>query len=381
VAVWNQYGEHTQVIGPARVRLWWSTLHFLEHHIAGAEEYLKIDNRDGTVKHVRGPTTLFENPVYHRAVSVQKAVSIPDASSHIVVRRKVSDSAGEQSPHAGVVTAERTIVSGPTTFWPEPTDTLHVFDWTDKGAGALSKTQYVLSIKSPIVRALKFTVRDANDHEAEIRIDLRTRMMGISEAMTVTDPVATCDLLLQTRVQESLAGVSFAVQGTSLLIAVQTPIHEVSFTQKLSEALRNQAACELISATVRDVKPSAGLEKLQRKEDDLANAKMGEQLAAMALDAAMARQEQEQKLAAVRQAHELSLGAERAQAAKKQEAIQDQRKLANLQELNKLGVDLTRYLCNSDVSDDHRDNREVTEKLSAPLDDTRASCGRSWLKF
>jgi len=336
------------------------------------------------VKHVRGPTTLFENPVYHRAVSVKKAVSIPDASSHIVVCRKVSDSAGDHSPRAGVVTAERTIVSGPTTFWPEPTDTLHVFDWTDKGAGALSKTQYVLRIKSPIVRALNFTVRDANDLEAEIRIDLRARVLGTSEALTVTDPVATCDLLLQTRVQESLAGVSFAVQGTSLLIAVQTPIHEVSFSAKLSEALRKQAVCELISVTVRDVSPSAGLEKLQRKEDDLAGAKMEEQLAAMALDAAMARQEQEQKLAAVRQAHELSLEVERAQAAKKQEDIQDKRKLANLLELKKLGVDLTKYLCNSDASDDHRDdrdNREVTEKLSAPLDDTRATCGRSWLKF
>jgi len=344
VAVWDQYGTHRQVIGPALLRLWWSTIRFLEHHIAGSEEYLKVQKRDGTVEHVRGPAALFENPVYHRAVSVEKAIVVPDASSHIVVLHKSAGSSTGSGSQAGSVATLRSIVSGPTIFFPEPTDTLHKFEWTNSGGGALSKDMFVLRLQKQVVSTLKFLVGDSNGHTATISLSLCAQVVGVEEALSVNDPVASCGALAQAVVLGALASCDFAEQGTSLHVAVQGSLSMDTVTEKLSKTLRTQAAVELISLTVTGVTPSGELEKIHRKEDDLASAKVAEQLAAMSLDAAVARQEQEQKLDRARQAHELALQAERHQAGGAHADLQDQRRIANLKELKKMNVDMTKYL-------------------------------------
>merc|ERR1712217_691214 len=117
-----------------------------------------------------------------------------------------------------------------------------------------------------------------------------------------------------------------------------------SFLDKLAQALQKQASLQLKSLTVNGITPSEELEKVHRKEDDLASAKIAEQLAAMSLDAAVARQEREQKLEAAKQAHELALEAERQEAARIHAEQQDKRRIENLRELKKLNVDLTKYL-------------------------------------
>jgi len=324
-AIWNQKGQHTEVIGPKLVRLYWSTIRFLEHHVAGDEEFLKIQKRNGTVEHIRGPTELFENPVHHLKVTVEKAYHVPSSASHLLVLHKgpqmvvgsvqgevPSTQQGQGRTASGAVSTEQTIVTGPTIFFPEPTDSVHQFRWSDKGAGALTENMRVLTTKGTLVRALECTVSDASSHSAEIGLELRSRIISMQEALLVADPIAECDGLLKALVLEAVASAQFARPGTSLLTAVRSAVTNAKFNEALAEKLQRQAAMELISVTVTRAKPSTELEKVCRKEDDLAAATVNEQLHAKKL---------------------------------KQEADEDEQRLAYLKELKKLNVDLTQYLC------------------------------------
>lgn len=338
VAVWNQYGKHTEIIGPQLVRLFWATIRFLEHHVAESDQYLRVKKRDGTVQHIRGPSELFENPVYHLNVTVENAIVLADNSAHIIVLSKGLEGSGEAS------TNRKTVV-GPTTFFPEPTDIVHTFKWTDKGAGTLSDDLRVLNMQALIVRTLKCNVRDSSENSAVVSVELRARLTGIDGALAVADPIAECDTLVQTAVLQALTGVHFSQKGSSLVANVRAAVTTASFGEELRQSLRKHASCELLSFSVVDVKASEALERLFRKEDELAAAKVTEQLAVISLDAAMDRQEREQKLQAAKQEHELTLEVERETAKRKREELNDQRRLAFLKELRGMNVDLTRYLC------------------------------------
>mmetsp|Transcript_60406 Transcript_60406/g.168792 ORF Transcript_60406/g.168792 Transcript_60406/m.168792 type:complete len:413 (-) Transcript_60406:82-1320(-) len=347
-AVWDQYGKHTEVVGPSLVRLWWSTIRFLELHVAGADDYLRVRNRDGTVEHRRGPVTLFENPVYHFEVTVEQAISLPDGSSHLVVQREEADAAadgGAQRADRGVVGATRRIVTGPILFFPEPADLVHRFNWADGGAGTLSDDGRVLHLQRTFVRKIACKAWDANGHVMMVGVELRARLVGVEQALAVPDPMGACDALVKSRVLEALEGSRFVDQVMSLLATARTALTSTAFTQALAAAMRERAACQLVGLAVSGAKPSTELEKILRKEDEFAAANVQEQLAAMALDASMERQEREQKLEAVRQAHQLELAASRESAAQAHKDAEDQRRLAYFRHLKALNVDLTEYLC------------------------------------
>lgn len=126
VAVWNRYGEHRQVIGPRLVRLFFSTIRFLDRKTAGPKEYLRVVLSNGTIEHMRGPVTMYENPVLHQSVDVLKAITLTTSSDCIVIHRQadtVFDSS-EQRSGLSSESIQRVIVKGPTTYYPGPRETV-----------------------------------------------------------------------------------------------------------------------------------------------------------------------------------------------------------------------------------------------------------------
>merc|ERR1712232_1498796 len=231
----------------------------------------------------------------------------------------------------GSITTEQTIVTGPTVFFPEPTDSVHRFRWTAKGAGALSDDMCVLKTKGMLIRAVEIVVNDINGHSATVGLEMRARVVGVQEALLVADPIMECDALMKAVVLEAMAKVNFATPGTSLHTTVRSAVTTTGFTEALAAGLQRVAAMELISLSVTCANPSAELEKLCRKEDDLAAAKVNEQLHAKHL---------------------------------KQGADEDQQRLAYLKELKKLDVDLTQYPCSKEggLPPDAPDAKEHSKK-------------------
>lgn len=342
VAVWDQYGQHTQIIGPKLVRLWWSTIRFLDRHVAGLDEYLRIRYRDGTIEHVRGPNALFENPVYHLGVSVEKAVKLLDDAQHLVIQRHVAQTSSKDVAPAA---APRVIITGPTTFFPEATDTVRSFNWTGKGAGALLQDGLVLSLRFFVEREIDIQVRGADGHTVTAKVHLRARIAGIDEVLAIPDPVAECDAVIRTTAHNSISKLSFTEDSTGpIRSAVQAAVSAPDVVDILRTQLRERAGCDLVALGVLEVTPSAELSKIRGRADELSGAKVNEQIADAALTAATARLEREHALEAARLAQELKLQAERENAAGAIKDAELKRQLGYLKELHDLDVDLTRYL-------------------------------------
>jgi len=154
-AIWNRVGEHTQIIGPRRVFLFCSTIRFLDRHKAEENQYLRISHRDGRVESIRGGVSMYHNPALHDNISVHDAIRLDSSSDCIIVYRdsfpyhkelKVNEL--EQSSTLSMDTNDtkdiseknnyqnfdsngsRRIVRGPVLFFPEPNEHVHTFSWS-----------------------------------------------------------------------------------------------------------------------------------------------------------------------------------------------------------------------------------------------------------
>lgn len=352
VAKWDYRGKHKQVAGPSRLRLWWSTIRFLDRHVAEAGQYLRIQHADGTIEHMPGPVAMFENPVYHLGVSVQDMIKLEDELQQLMVRRHAvaPGSKGEgTSSGAGVVPAtESAVVTGPTVYFPQATDAVRVFEWSDRGAGALMAEGKVLSTRATVVRAPQCELRGADGHVVTATVSLQVRMVGIQEALVVADPISECDAVVCAAAVKATENIRFGDQSVPLPSAVRSAITAAAFTDQLTTALRERAGCDFVALEVTSVTPSEELAKLHHREDELAAAKLTEQLADAALTAAAARQEREQALEEKRQAHALRLETERENAARQRNELESKKTVSFLKQLRGMNVNMTEFLCRNE---------------------------------
>lgn len=116
VLLWNRVGEARSVDGPRRLLLWGQRVQPLDRHIAGPEEFLAIEFKDGRVEHLRGPAVVWLDPVAMAAVRIKPLLKL-DANEAIVVYRPGTD---------GV---RRRVERGPALFMPTPDEWLHHFSW------------------------------------------------------------------------------------------------------------------------------------------------------------------------------------------------------------------------------------------------------------
>jgi len=341
VAIWDQYGRHRQVVGPALCRLYYSTIRFLERHVAENGQYLRIRHQDGTIEHLRGPVVKFENPVYHLGITVEQAIRLDTPQSYIVVTK-------EAGPKDASAAPSREVKHGPLLFYPSAQETVQSFAaWSIKGSGVLSENERVINVGSTQPMPIACQVQGADNHTATVKVEVRFRIVGIDEVLKVKDPVGECQSATQAAVLKALAAIKFSQLGSTMLEQVRSKVAAVQ--AELTADLLQRGACELVSLTVTSVEPSSALAKILTKEDDLAASKVQNQIADASLAAAVARQKQEEALAIAKQTHELKLAAEKHQQDLKQRELESHREIEHLRELRGLGVDLTQYLCRSEA--------------------------------
>lgn len=362
-AVWNSYGVHTQREGPALVRLWWSTIRFLDSHVAGEDEYLRIRERGGTVRHERGPTRMYENPVYHLGVTVEPAI-ILQSSDHVCVIRSSEAAADKRGgaparDEAGGGASSQVVVKGPRRFFPEADVAVCAFEWGANANEMLLQGGRVINLRAPAVLSVQTTLRGADNHEVRLVVQARVRLSSVERVLEITSPLSACERLVNTAVIAVAAdmqvyalakGRSDSTGGGGLAAALQSKFRASDFREGLADSLREHAACDLLSFVLIAVEPSESLQKLLKRDEDLLASRLQEKITDEALAAAAARQEKEHQLEAIRQAHELKLQEERDQARCKLEAMESDRELKHLGELKGMGVDLTGYLVSRNVA-------------------------------
>ncbi len=76
IAVWDQNGRVSYVDGPRRLLLFRKTAMPLPLYSAGADEYLAIEFKDGHCEHLRGPASVWHDPVEHQSVEIKQALPL-----------------------------------------------------------------------------------------------------------------------------------------------------------------------------------------------------------------------------------------------------------------------------------------------------------------
>lgn len=116
VLVWNPLGQARVVEGPRRLSLFRETIEPLRRIAAGPEHYLVVRRKDGSTEHVRGPASLWLDPITTEEITLAPMTKL-DANEAIVVYRPTP---------SGV---QRRIERGPALFMPAPDEWLHHFSW------------------------------------------------------------------------------------------------------------------------------------------------------------------------------------------------------------------------------------------------------------
>lgn len=182
-AIWDSSGNVRNVLGPKLEYIYCSDVRFLDRFVADQNEYLVVSYKNGRKEHLRGPASLFLDPVTHKKVTVEKAVSLnafeavvvykelderrdaaaaaeevtggsgggdgsgggglPVKEEHAPNKESASKGGGGGAPRGGSVDrppvavatlagesmVERRVIRGPTLFIPAANEWIHKFSW------------------------------------------------------------------------------------------------------------------------------------------------------------------------------------------------------------------------------------------------------------
>ena len=359
---WDRGGRARTVEGPRRLWLFGGRLDALTRIAAGPEEYLAVVGRDGTTRHERGPCALWLNPVEHAAIRTVPLLKL-DANEAIVVYR----------PEPGGV--RRRIERGPALFMPSPDEWLHPFSW--HGADPRDHRRKLPSAlrfeKLRVIPDQMYydveNVRTADDALITVRLMVFFELADIGRMLDRThDPIgdfinaATADVIdfaatepferfkekterlnqLETYPQLVRRGETIGYRITKIVyrgyqagVALQT-MHD--------DAIEARTRLRLEAETQRQAQDLADLK--QRREAAREAERQETEAARTAHENRLRALENEARLRLVRAEREQTLELDlRAQAQEREHREQsDRQRLAFLEGMTALKVDLTRYL-------------------------------------
>eukprot|EP00475_Leptophrys_vorax_P015775 TRINITY_DN2210_c0_g1_i1.p1 TRINITY_DN2210_c0_g1~~TRINITY_DN2210_c0_g1_i1.p1 ORF type:complete len:447 (-),score=108.41 TRINITY_DN2210_c0_g1_i1:72-1412(-) len=228
-AVWSLSGRHRQIVGPRREHLFFSTIRFLDRFTARNGEYLVVKHKNGTVEHVRGPRTMFLDPVQHDEIYLRQAIQLQSSSEAIVVYSsalEAKENEGgiarptmatfDEKDEKGQFDVTRRVLRGPAIFVPNVGEWVQSFSWTKAKEGssqapapvaesnarastatrAADGSREVFSVLSTAQTryAVKCAMRSSDNVKLSVNVSLVVKLINIDIMLaTSSDPVA--DLL------------------------------------------------------------------------------------------------------------------------------------------------------------------------------------------
>ena len=155
--------------------MFWSTIRFLDQHIATPAQYIVIQFKDGHSEHRKGPTRMYRNPVFHESVTVCDAIQLLSSTDILVVYRPSADNPRADARSGGLT---RTRVVGPASYVPAPGEVVHTFAWTgkdDEGKVVKAANRFKILRTGPQRWALDVRVITADKATATVQVRQRPR--------------------------------------------------------------------------------------------------------------------------------------------------------------------------------------------------------------
>ena len=257
-SIWTRTGKQKIVIGPSLQRLFYAHVRFLQRHTAEPTQYLEVHHKDGSISHIRGPHTMFQDPVSHESVricdmlhvaSAQECVAVytdesmmmgannnsssdgsggiqqngvvsgygggggvtpgPSSVAVVAAAHKTNSKKGSVATTAanadigpavpeGTGHVHRWIVKGPTRLMPAVHEWLHTFKWSWTDAqGSSSKTSFQKLTLSQQVWNVHATLALADNEHATVMLTVEFHVQDIERVLLSTDPLASMRSALQ----------------------------------------------------------------------------------------------------------------------------------------------------------------------------------------
>ena len=387
-AIWTCNGSRKAIVGPQRVRLFFSHVRFMSRHVADQKQYLVVQYRDGRKEHHRGPMAIFLDPCTHLSIQTQDAYKLaanevmvvyseaPHVSGQLVVEAAAAAKAVSHEELAvGVPGAvRRRLVRGPAVFIPGADEWVHQFSWH----GSLSPSGKGSKTGSPgdekVPHALNFDklrcmpdqmyvsvkgVRTTDDAQVTIHLMLFFELKHVEQMLDSTnDPMG--DFISAT----SADVMSFGAANTYEALLQRTAQLSDEATFPILASRMAQVGYKLLKIVYRGYSASETLQTMHdqaiakrtklKLEADTRSMEQAQQ--ALELQCKHERSRAEQALEAAARKHQAEMAdgdhtqalrhsAEREQAALEATRAKNEEELRVNQELKTLGVDLTQYLC------------------------------------
>jgi len=326
VAIWDRSGRHYQVIGPKLVYLFYSTIRFLNRHVANENQYIVVEKADGSLEHFQGPCAVWENPVKYRKVTVKNSINLLSERDCVVV---ISDNPSKTS---------KTAVHGPARYFLKPYERLEVFSWTTSSG----------------VR------EDGNTLQAKhARFEPTLPMGAPQQSVSLSVQYSMSDPLYLVECTDDFTGQLFAaLRADTLTLQTAEEVRGLGITQlriKLPTlfALCDRFRVQIEAVTVLKTQLSEQGQKLQeentRVQRELAakeeSTKLKIRLAALELEGESAQLERRNELAKQELENKIELAKREHDATALIAAQKTRDTVAFLQELKALDVDVTRVVC------------------------------------
>jgi len=362
--VYRLNGQIDLVEGPARVWRGFSRFSPMKHTVAHPGEFLIVSFHDGTQQHLEGPAETWLDPRVHSKIECKEGLAM-GAKEAVVVYGPGEDG-----------NTKRRIVNGPGLFVPEPGEWLHEFSWHSSIGGSKGvekvpnglKFQKLWLMPDQMYHDVR-DVRTADDAVLIVRLMIFFELLDIEKMLDAThDPIgdfinaATSDVVeftgkrtfdqfkQQTEQLNELSTYSqllhrAAQSGYRINNVVYRGYGAPDSLQKMhDEAIQARTKLQLEKATetqsqeLEDYRLECQVDRSRRRRD--------EQTAEVEHDLELrekrdqAELESEQRLADFRRDVKLHDAESEAAILDKNNELQR----VHLQQLKKMGVDLTDYL-------------------------------------
>jgi hypothetical protein len=345
---------------------------FLDRYTAKPGQYVRVEKKNGQVEHIHGPAMLFKNPVLHEYMSVLDGISLESSSDCIIVCKP--DKIGEMLRH---------VVRGPMLYIPAVSESVLTLEWTNisamatsssggdgKSANPKEKFNVISTTQERATVKTHFMTKDAM--RAGIDINFGFRIVNVDKAIDVQDPMAA----LKSAIQSDLLAFGQMFTAAELFKdpteQVFTVIQDFEFKTLKKAAIR-------YGFEVTDVtKETLHMPTQMRKEEDqrissemqhkmeLRRQEQVNTIAKLEIATSTEMEQQKHELQAKRQQNQLQLQ-EKARQAHVEEARERNAVLVDfLSNIHDLGVDLTKYLTNSESKPGVQQTQDILATLHIP---------------
>jgi hypothetical protein len=343
---------------------------FLDRYTAKPGQYVLVEKKNGQVEHIHGPAMMFKNPVLHEHMSVLDGISLESSSDCVIVCKP--DKIGEMIRH---------VVRGPMLYIPSVGESILTLEWTiisttatssSNGGKANPKEKFhvISTTQKRTTVYTQFMTKDAM--RAGMDINFGFRIVNVDKAIDIQDPMVALKSAIQSDLLEFgqmfTAAELFKDPTEQVFAAIQ------DFEFKTLKKAANRYGFEVTDVT----KETLHMPSQMRKEEDqrissetqhkmeLRRQEQVNTIAKLEIATSTEMEQQKHELQTKRQQNQLQLQ-EKARQAHMEEARERNAVLVDfLSNIHDLGVDLTKYLTNSESKPGVQQTQDILATLHIP---------------